>query len=436
MSQKRIAIANQKGGVGKTTTSVNLAASLAAAGHKTLLIDLDPQGNASSGLGADRHASSTIYHVLIGEKELIDATQQTKVDNLFVCTANQDLIGAEVELINSISRERKLKAALKSIENDFEFIVFDCPPSLGLLTINAFTASDSVIIPTQCEYYSLEGLGQLLNTFQLVKDELNDDLYIEGILLTMFDPRNKLTHEVVKELEQHFPQQLFKTRIPRNVKLSEAPSFGAPVLVYDKESKGCTAYLQLAEEVLVNNQFEKPNWAELFKTEEPVAEQADVQQQVVEAFAAELDAQTEVNTTVETEEVTVAEETIKVAPDEVVPELHASVIEALPHEAETQEQSSDPLISEGVAVETTPHQQADVVEPTHEEVAEEKTTKVEITEAEEETLAAQDRDSSSVEINLRTESSVDAVSDDSGDEPETKDIPIAEATTPTTDLTN
>ena len=248
-----ISVTNQKGGVGKTTTSVNVAASLAHLGFKTLLIDLDPQGNASSGVGVDRHSSSTIYDVLIGQKELAECIQPTAQENLSVIPANPNLIGAEVELINAISREKKLKTALKKLPQDFKFVVFDCPPSLGLLTINAFTASHSLIIPTQCEYYALEGLGQLLTTFQIVKEDLNENLEIEGVVLTMYDPRNKLTHEVVKELKQHFPEKLYDAVIPRNVKLSESPSFGKPIILYDPESKGCSAYLSLTKEMLGRN---------------------------------------------------------------------------------------------------------------------------------------------------------------------------------------
>lgn len=273
---KIISVANQKGGVGKTTSSVNFAASLAAAGHKTLLIDLDPQGNASSGLGIDRYSANTIYDVLIGRTELTQSIQGSSLKGLFVIPANQNLIGAEVELINAISRERKLKTALKKLPDDFQFVIFDCPPSLGLLTINAFTASHSLLIPIQCEYYAMEGLGQLLNTFQIVKEDLNQDLTIEGIVPTMFDPRNKLTHEVVKEMKNHFPAELYGAQVPRNVKLSEAPSFGKPVLLYDWDSKGAQAYLAVAAEFLKRNNFEAPDWSlvhkELFP--EPVEEEA------------------------------------------------------------------------------------------------------------------------------------------------------------------
>lgn len=274
-SLKKISITNQKGGVGKTTTSVNLAASLAAAGYKTLLVDLDPQGNASSGLGIDRFVSKTVYDVLIGAISLNEAIQDSPIELLKVIPANQNLIGAEVELINAISREKKLKNALKELPDDFDFVIFDCAPSLGLLTINAFTASDSIMIPLQCEYYAMEGLGQLLNTYQIVKEDLNEDLQIEGILLTMFDPRNKLTHEVVKEMKSHFPEQLYEAKIPRNVKLSEAPSFGKPVLIYDMESKGCRAYMDVASELLVRSGLSAPDWSAY------IAEQRDAQKQAL-----------------------------------------------------------------------------------------------------------------------------------------------------------
>lgn len=276
-----ISIANQKGGVGKTTTSVNVAAGLAYLGYKTLLIDLDPQGNASSGLGIDRHTASTIYDVLIGQKDILETIQATPLENLMVIPANPNLIGAEVELINAISREKKLKVALKKLPSDYSFVVFDCPPSLGLLTINAFTASHSILIPTQCEYYALEGLGQLMTTFQIVKEDLNENLEIEGVVLTMFDPRNKLTHEVVKELESHFPEKLFKSRIPRNVKLSESPSFGKPIVLYDAESKGCAAYFQLVRELLTRwNLFTEAHALRISSAAHPESEPTEVAEKI------------------------------------------------------------------------------------------------------------------------------------------------------------
>lgn len=297
---KIISIANRKGGVGKTTTAVNISASLAHRfKKKTLLIDLDPQGNASSGLGIDRHASSTIYDVLIGRKEISECIQKTKTENLDIIPANPNLIGAEVELVHAISREKKLKQAFKKIPELYDFIFFDCPPSLGLLTINAFTASHSILIPTQCEYYAMEGLGQLLNTYQIVKDDLNQELQIEGILLTMYDPRNKLTHEVVLEMKLHFPNKLFESVVPRNVKLSECSSFGKPILLYEPESKGCLAYMQVAEELLKRNGY--PIEVEIQKTESSVVEEkvdeAMVQEEVQNKFEEVLgqsDASTEV----------------------------------------------------------------------------------------------------------------------------------------------
>lgn len=299
---KIVSVANQKGGVGKTTTSVNLAASLATYGKKTLLIDLDPQGNASGGLGIDRHTSSTIYDVLIGRKELAECIQATALESLFVIPSNQNLIGAEVELINAISREKKLKSALKKLPSDFEFVIFDCAPSLGLLTINAFTASHSILIPTQCEYYAMEGLGQLLSTFQIVREDLNEELEIEGVVLTMFDPRNKLTHEVVKEMKTHFPDKLYETVIPRNVKLSESPSFGKPVIVYDPESKGAMAYKDLAREFLKRNGVEigpTENAAPMASNPEPVEEAISVAVERAEEVTPDL----QMSSTVVTEQV-------------------------------------------------------------------------------------------------------------------------------------
>jgi chromosome partitioning protein len=255
---KVIAIANQKGGVGKTTSAINLAASLAALELKTLVIDADPQANSTSGMGINpKEIEYSIYESMVDEVPIDGSIVKTEIDYLELLPSHIDLVGAEVEMVNLDNREEKMRKVLGNVRDKYDFVIIDCSPSLGLITINALTAADSVIIPVQCEYYALEGLGKLLNTIKIIQSRLNRKLTIEGILLTMYDVRLRLSNQVVEEVMSHFQHMVFKTIIPRNIKLGESPSFGLPVIVHDANSKGAQSYLTLAHEILEKNGLAK-----------------------------------------------------------------------------------------------------------------------------------------------------------------------------------
>ena len=280
-----ICIANQKGGVGKTTTSVNLSSALAEMGRRVLLIDMDPQGNASSGLGIKRYENqeNNVYHVLIGEKTIQMATQKSNVDSLDILPANPDLVGAEIELVDMPQREYRLKQAIQEVDSQYDYVLIDCPPSLGLLTVNSLSAANTFLVPLQCEYYALEGLSQLLNTAGIIKKNLNSELRIEGIVLTMFDTRNNLSHQVVAEIQNHFGDKVFKAIVPRNVRLSEAPSHGQSILQYDSKSIGSKKYRELAyeldERVFGTAAIQPPDGAEVSET---AVSEAEIQAMPIE----------------------------------------------------------------------------------------------------------------------------------------------------------
>lgn len=268
-----IAFSNQKGGVGKTTSAVNVAASLAAAEYRVLLVDFDPQGNASSALGVEsRDIKPSSYEMLIQEAQPSECIVKTELIYLDLIPANQELIGAEIELVSALGREHRLKDALNLLKSNYDYILIDCPPALGLLTVNALVAAHGVLVPLQCEYFALEGLSQLMKTVELVKKFLNPNLEIEGILLTMFDRRNNLSHQVETDVREHFKDLVLSTRIPRNVKLGEAPSHGKPIILYDISSPGALAYMEAAQELLARTQIKTPKKGAQLKTNNPTTE--------------------------------------------------------------------------------------------------------------------------------------------------------------------